>query len=86
MAWSYELLDDSERLVLGRSAVFAGGFDLAAAAHLGLPLDEYAVLDIVDSLVRKSLVTVDRVPATPATGCSKPSVSSPKSNWRRPAT
>jgi predicted ATPase len=61
VAWSYDLLDDTERLVLGRCAVFAGGFDLAAAAHLCQTLDEYAVLDVLDSLVRKSLVTVDQV-------------------------
>jgi predicted ATPase len=59
VAWSYDLLDDTERLVLGRCVVFAGGFDLAAAARLSRPLDEYTVLDVLDSLVRKSLVTVD---------------------------
>ena len=39
-------------------SVFAGGFDLAAAAAvLGQDSsDEYALLDVVDSLVRKSLV------------------------------
>ena len=40
--WSYDLLDDDERAVLGRCSVFAGGFDLAAASHLcGDRLDEY---------------------------------------------
>ena len=29
--WSYDLLDDDEKAVLGRCSVFAGGFDLAAA-------------------------------------------------------
>jgi predicted ATPase len=62
--WSYELLDDDERLVLGRCSVFAGGFDLAAVGHLCIDrLDEYAVLDRLDSLVRKSLITVERVGA-----------------------
>ena len=37
VAWSYDLLDDDERTVLTRCAVFAGGFDLAAAAHLCAP-------------------------------------------------
>ena len=59
--WSYDLLDDDERQVLGSCSVFAGGFDLAAAAHLCGGLDEYAVLDRLDSLVRKSLVTTDPV-------------------------
>ena len=60
VAWSYDLLDDDERLVLGRCAVFAGGFDLAAATHLCDPFDEYTVLDVLDSLVRKSLITVEQ--------------------------
>jgi hypothetical protein len=48
--------------VLDRCSVFAGGFDLAAAAYLCADLlDEYAVLDGLDSLVRKSLVTTDQV-------------------------
>ena len=60
VAWSYDLLNDDEKTVLDRCAVFAGGFDLAAATHLCDRLDEYQVLDVLDSLVRKSLVTVQR--------------------------
>ena len=60
--WSYDLLDDDERAVLGCCSVFAGGFDLAAATHLcGDGSDEYTVLDRLDSLVRKSLVTAEQV-------------------------
>jgi predicted ATPase/class 3 adenylate cyclase len=60
MQWSFDLLDDVERAVLDRCAVFAGGFDLAAAtAVTGAGPDEYAVLDRLDALVRKSLLTVD---------------------------
>ena len=40
--------------------MFAGGFDLAAATHVCDRLDEYQVLDVLDSLVRKSLVTAQR--------------------------
>jgi len=60
--WSYDLLDDDERSVLHRGSVFAGGFDLDAAAAVAAShgLDEYAVLDVLDALVRKSLVTADR--------------------------
>ena len=58
--WSYELLTDDERVVLNRCSVFAGGFDLASATHLCDGFDEYAVLDLLDALVRKSLVTVER--------------------------
>ena len=61
--WSYDLLDDDERAVLDRCSVFADGFDLAAATHLcgDDGLDEYTVLDLLDSLVRKSLVTAEQV-------------------------
>ena len=61
VAWSYDLLDDDERTVLQRCSVFAGGFDVAAATAISEPFDDYAVLDGLDSLVRKSLVTVERV-------------------------
>ncbi len=60
--WSYDLLDDDERALLDRCAMFAGGFDLAAVAAINGAdaLDEYAVLDLLDALVRKSLVVADR--------------------------
>jgi predicted ATPase len=60
VGWSYDLLDDSERTLLNVCSVFADGFDLAAAAHLSDSTDEYAVLDVLDSLVRKSLVTAQQ--------------------------
>jgi predicted ATPase len=58
--WSYELLDESDRCLLDRCSVFFDGFDLRAAAHLSDGLDEYEVFDQLDSLVRKSLITVER--------------------------
>ena len=58
--WSYQLLDDAERLVLQRLAVFAGEFSLDAAeavcADDGIMADE--VLDRLAALVDKSLVVV----------------------------
>ena len=62
VAWSYELLDDAEKLLLERCSVFAGGFDLEnACAVAGFDdLDDYAVLDLLDALVRKSLLIADR--------------------------
>jgi predicted ATPase len=44
-----------------RCRVFADGFDLAAAAHVCVDegIDEYAVLDGLYSLVRKSLMTAE---------------------------
>jgi tetratricopeptide (TPR) repeat protein len=57
VGWSYDLLGDDERTVLCRCSVFAGGFDLAAAlAVCGAEFDEYGLLDVLDSLVRKSLI------------------------------
>ena len=64
VAWSYELLDEAERALLCTSAVFAGGFDLGAITELLGSDDDLAVLDLVDSLVRKSLVTADNVSGT----------------------
>jgi predicted ATPase len=58
--WSYELLDEGERRLLDRCSVFFDGFDLHSATHVAGGLDEYAVFDQLDSLVRKSLITVER--------------------------
>ena len=58
--WSYELLTDDERFVLKHASVFADGFDLAAITHLCEHFDEYTTLDLVDSLVRKSLLTAQQ--------------------------
>lgn len=60
VAWSYDLLGDAERALLNRCSVFAGGFDLAAACAVGGSDDEFATLDLLDVLVRKSLLVADR--------------------------
>jgi predicted ATPase/class 3 adenylate cyclase len=62
MGWSYDLLDDAEKTVLERCSVFAGGFDLQSACAVAGSddLDEYALLDLLDALVRKSLLVADR--------------------------
>ena len=63
VAWSYDLLDDTEKALLERCSVFAGGFDLhSACAVAGFPdaPDEFAALDLLDALVRKSLLVADR--------------------------
>lgn len=61
VAWSYDLLDDTEKTVLARCSVFAGGFDLHSACAVAgsADLDEYGVLEVLDALVRKSLLVAD---------------------------
>lgn len=63
VAWSYDHLDDAEKALLRSCSVFAGGFDLhSACAVAGLAdNDDYEVLDLLDALVRKSLLVVDRI-------------------------
>jgi predicted ATPase/DNA-binding winged helix-turn-helix (wHTH) protein len=59
--WSYDLLSDSERLLLRRLAIFSSAFSLAAASAV-IGNDETAPADIADGiaeLVAKSLVTAD---------------------------
>jgi predicted ATPase/class 3 adenylate cyclase len=60
--WSYDLLQENEQIVLDRLSVFAGGFDLEAAeAVCGAdPIAPEDVLDLVSSLVEKSLVMVEQ--------------------------
>src|ERR1700757_4204634 len=62
VAWSYDHLDDAEKVLLHRSSVFAGGFDLESACAVAGSddSDEFAILDLLDALVRKSLLAVDR--------------------------
>ena len=54
-------LSEHERVVLRRSAIFAGSFTLdAAGAVLADPaLDEFAVIDVLAQLVARSLVVAD---------------------------
>ncbi len=59
--WSYDLLGETERVLLVRLSVFAGGFDLEAAEQVcgTQPIEPIAILDVVGSLVDKSLVIAD---------------------------
>ena len=59
--WSHDLLDTSERTLLRRCGVFHGGFTLDAceAVCADDELERYAVLDVLTSLVDKSLVLVE---------------------------
>ncbi len=60
VGWSYDLLDEAEQRLLRRCSVFAGGFDLAGACAVSGSEDEFATLDLLDALVRKSLLVADR--------------------------
>ena len=60
VAWSYDLVEDAERALLDRCSVFAGGFDLQSACAVMGSDDDFATLDLLDALVRKSLLVADR--------------------------
>jgi hypothetical protein len=60
VTWSYDLLDDAEKALLDRCSVFAGGFDLESACAVMGSDDDFATLDLLDALVRKSLLVADR--------------------------
>ena len=60
LAWSYQLLDDVQRLALARLSVFAASFELDAAIDVvaGEGIDRDDALDLVAGLVEQSLVQV----------------------------
>ena len=60
LQWSYQLLDEVQRLALARLSVFAGTFELDAAEAVvaGEGIDRDDVLDVVGGLVERSMVQV----------------------------
>ncbi len=56
--WSFDLLDEKERWLFGRLSVFAGGctLDAAEAVGAGEGHDRNEVLDLLSSLIEKSLI------------------------------
>ena len=59
--WSYRLLDVAEQRFFAALSVFAGGFDLVAAEHIGSVIDSDADATVMlGELVDKSMVEVDR--------------------------
>jgi predicted ATPase len=62
--WSHDLLDERERVLFRRLAIFAGSFPLEGAVAVGAAdggLDEFDVIDVLGSLVDKSLVQAEPV-------------------------
>ena len=64
--WSYDLLPESERVILRRLSVFAGAVPLSVAARVvaGGELTEAELLDGIGNLVSKSLVMRDAAART----------------------
>jgi len=60
--WSHELLTDQERQLFARLSIFSGGFDLEAATAVcaGGAIVGEQVLDEIEGLVDKSLLSVER--------------------------
>jgi len=66
--WSYQFLNESERLLLQRLSLFVGGCSLEAAEAVcsGQGLAAGEVLDLMDSLTSKSVLTARQRPGEPA--------------------
>jgi predicted ATPase/DNA-binding winged helix-turn-helix (wHTH) protein len=64
--WSYDLIGDVERTVLRRLSIFVGLFGLSAAQRVAAngDLDEVQVVEALEGLVSKSLVSVRQDAAT----------------------
>jgi len=62
--WSHELLKPQEQVVFRRASQFAGGFDLQSAEAVcsGDEVNEWEVLDNLDSLIDKSLIIPSQHP------------------------
>jgi predicted ATPase len=60
MQWSYDLLTIDEQAMLAAAAMFSGGFELPALTSVSGSVDDAATVDMLDALVRKSLITVSR--------------------------
>lgn len=59
--WSHALLSDGEAVVFRRLGVFVGGFtlELAAAVASDARLDAWSVIDLLGTLIERSMVSVD---------------------------
>ena len=64
LAWSFDLLDGDEQILLRRLAVFAGSFGLDAAEDVCAedPLERQEAVALLGRLIDKSLVHVEEGP------------------------
>jgi predicted ATPase/class 3 adenylate cyclase len=62
--WSWNLLGEQEQTLLRRLSVFSGGWTLDAAQVVARADDlaEFDILDLLEQLINKSLVTVEHLP------------------------
>ncbi|MFB9881655.1 tetratricopeptide repeat protein [Planobispora siamensis] len=65
IGWSHELCEPSERLLWARLSVFAGDFELDAARYVcaGENLPAESIMDLVSSLVEKSILLSEGTPS-----------------------
>ncbi|MGH2407745.1 MAG: ATP-binding protein [Candidatus Limnocylindrales bacterium] len=70
IAWSYDLLDERERALFRRLAVFVGGGSFEAIEAICRPIDDLGLdlLEGLESLGDKSLVQIDSSSAEPRVG------------------
>ena len=61
--------------------MFASGFDLESACAVMVSDDDFATLDLLDALVRKSLLVADRSSAWTRFSMLETTASSPRNNW-----
>ena len=81
--WSFDLLSPPEKATLARLSVFAGGWSIEAAEAVcgDGDLEAFDLLELLTSLVDKSLVVAESGASTTATACSRPSVSTQPRSW-----
>ncbi|WP_433362699.1 ATP-binding protein [Streptosporangium sp. CA-115845] len=65
IGWSHELCEPAERLLWARLSVFAGDFELDAARYVcsGDSLPSEDIMDLISSLVEKSILLSDGTPS-----------------------
>ena len=80
--WSYELLGEEERILWRRLSVFAGSFgiDAAEAVCSGDGVERDRIVDLIDRLVERSIVTMRQGTTGAGTGCSRRCGSSARSD------